>query len=92
MAICYSCRKSFTGKPYRSTIGEPACRSCSNIQMGAVIGAGSGASTGETLGLIHVLNTWRTGTKRSKARDEAATTPLIRMPWKRSPRKAEGDA
>ena len=92
MAICYSCRKSFTGKPYRSTIGQPVCRSCSNVQVGAIVGMGSGASTGETLGLIHILNTWRTGTKRSKARDEAATTPLLRMPWKRSRREPTDDA
>lgn len=52
----------------------------------------SGASAGETLGLIHVLNSWRTGTRKSTARDEADTRPLVEMPWKRPRRKDEGDA
>ena len=45
-----------------------------------------------TLGLIHVLNSWRTGTRKSTARDEADTRPLVEMPWKRPRRKDAGDA
>ena len=71
MTACYSCGRTIKGTVHRSTIGKPACRGCSNLQVGAVIGTASGASTGETLGLIHILNSWRTGTRKSKARDEA---------------------
>ena len=92
MTTCYSCGRRIQGKVHRSTIGKPACRGCSNLQVGAVVGGASGASTGETLGLIHVLNSWRTGTRKSTARDEADTRPLVEMPWKRPRRKVGGDA
>lgn len=92
MPRCYTCRKTFTGKAYRSTIGKPVCRSCSNAQMGGIIGIGSGASTGESLGLIHILNSWRSGSKKERSRQEDATTPLVRMPWKRPRRRDADDA
>lgn len=83
MPRCTSCQKKYSGPTYRSITGRVVCRSCQNMVTGAVAGGASGLDTGGQLGMIHVLNTWKPGSRKERAQKESATTPLLRMPWHR---------